>query len=427
MSSDVSLGELASTTGRRAPRGAGPSASAPEPVGRDAIDGLRGLAALAVLLVHVYQLFLLHGVELRWLRSGDVGVSVFFVLSGYLIAGSVLRPSRFDRRSFVVRRLARILPLYWVSIAVAVLLVDASPLLSDDGRWDLVAHLTMVHGFFESTRLSISGVWWTLTIECCFYLFMALAAPVVRHRWGGPASGVALITTGLAWRSWAASPDATRTSYLVQQLPGAADQFGVGLLVALVLHRPRTAAFVRRPVSRAATMLGAALVLPAALWSYHDRLPEYWRSDRFLTAWPLAVAMGVGLLLLVLTTGAGRGDVVAQRLGLAYLGRISYGVYLLHPFVLWTLFRAWWPAGSPLPFDVPVVPFTAMGIAGTMLLAAGLHRQLELPAMAWARRRAHRSGDDPRRRETRGRARFRPRHSSLPALETGRARPGVEA
>lgn len=164
-------------------------------------DVLRAVAAMGIVFIHFYQLFLLHGVDaLSWARSGAAGVPIFFVLSGFLITTSILRPRSFAFRSYGLRRVARIAPRCYLVLVLAVVFVDPSPLLTSAGRGDLLAHVFFIHGFFRGTRYTINGVLWTLTIEVLFYLLMALLAPLLRRR--GPAWAVALsmVAIGPIWR-----------------------------------------------------------------------------------------------------------------------------------------------------------------------------------------------------------------------------------
>lgn len=350
--------------------------------GRASLDAVRAIAALGVIAVHLYQLFLLYGIDVSWGRAGDAGVQVFFVLSGYLIASSVLRVPDFSRRSFAIRRAARILPLYYVSMVIALVLVDPGPLLSTAGRADVLVHLLLLQSVSDGMRYSIVGVWWTLSIEWLFYIWMVLVGPKFRQGMVGWGIAAAMVVLGPLWRHVAWEPN---SNYLVQQLPGAADQFGIGMLLALATQASWYRQGTIRTWARNVGAVIAVVVLPVMLWIYHDHHATYWRNTRLITFWPLVFSVGVAALLLFLLAGHGTADRIAERCGMAALGRISYGLFLMHPFVIGELAQAWFPLNP----QVPVAPFLAMALAGTTLLAVFLHRTVELPAMAWSRRVSH--------------------------------------
>ena len=178
-----------------------------------ALDALRAVAAVAVVFAHLYTVFAFRGTLITWARAGDVGVYVFFVLSGYLIAASVLAPVHFDRRGYMLRRATRILPLYYATIVVSVLFIDATPLTTAHGRLDIAAHLLLIHNLWRDFRYSINGVFWTLSVEWLFYLLMVALAPLLRRPRIGWVTCGAMIGTGLVWRTWrTAAPHPTTSS-----------------------------------------------------------------------------------------------------------------------------------------------------------------------------------------------------------------------
>lgn len=351
-----------------------------------ALDAMRALAAIAVLLAHVYQLFALRGVYVRWGRPGDAGVYVFFVLSGYLIASSVVRPARFDVKGYLVRRAARIVPLYYVSILVAVVFVDPRPLLSADGWLDLGAHLLLLHGLFREFRYSMNGVWWTLSIEWMFYVLLGLLAPIFRRRRGGWVIALGMIATGLTWRAYVflRTDDPGDAVYLVQQLPGAADLFGAGMVLALIAR----AGWLRRLASSATALWVVFLVssgtVVAMLATYDQRKAEFWNSRFMMIVWPLALAVGLAGVIAVVVTRWRVIEGVARYSGLASLGKVSYGIYLFHPFVISALATAWVEQST----TIPVTTFTAVVLASTVAVAIVCHYAVERPLMEWARRKS---------------------------------------
>lgn len=347
-----------------------------------ALDAVRALAAIAVVAAHVFQLFALRGVYIGWARPGDVGVYVFFVLSGFLITRSVLQPTRFSTRSYLIRRAARLLPLYYLSLLLSLTLVDPTPLLSAGGRLDVLSHLFLAHGLFRNMRYSINGVYWTLSIEWFFYLLMALVAPLMRSRRGW-LMALGMVVLGPVWRATvfftADKPDFV---YFVQQLPGTADLFGMGMAMALVLRWERVGRLLAVPASRVSLLVASSLVTMGALVLYQQRKPVFFDSRFMVIAWPLLLGIGMAGLVGALAVGAPRLNLAARWSGLAYLGIVSYGIYLFHPPVVVALARAW---SSPEGGAIPVPLFMVTALVLIILVGVAFHYTVERPFMRRSR------------------------------------------
>lgn len=178
------------------------------------IDALRGIAALGVVLVHlrdshhVPAIFETLPVAIEWIVSyGHVGVEIFFVLSGFVIAHSMARDNvdfHYVSR-YMLRRSARLAPPYWASIAMAMVgLAWAAHYLGSTqvplpSISDIALHLAYAQGFFGVR--AINTVYWTLAMEVQFYLTFGLMMIVStrlqkRSAEGGKAK---LSRTGAFW------------------------------------------------------------------------------------------------------------------------------------------------------------------------------------------------------------------------------------
>jgi peptidoglycan/LPS O-acetylase OafA/YrhL len=385
-----------------------------------ALDAVRALAAIGVVLAHVAAVLAFRGMSLGWLAIGDAGVLVFFVLSGYLIASSVLRHARFDVRSYMIRRALRILPLYYASMLVALILIDPTPLLSGPGRADVAAHVVLLHGLSRGMRYSIAGIWWTLTVEWLFYLFIAIVAVVFRRSAQGWLIATGMVLLGVVWRLavFETSTSAADSAYLVQQLPGAADLFGIGMLTALTARTGAMPRLWRHAALRNALFVLSAGLVAGAMYVYYDKKPGYWQDGAMVVLWPLVLAVGVAGMLVCLTRATSAVHAATRWTGLAYLGVISFGIYLFHPFVVEAFDRAWFANGR----RVSAPPFILAALAATMLVSMMFHYVLERPAMRWGRRLAGAS-PGPRSRPVRS-APGPPtkREEAPPALEAARSR-----
>ena len=189
----------------------GPSMEPIEPATRlrlEYLDGMRGLAALYVVMYHCYMqvsgsldvtvLALLPLLATRLLSFGHMAVDIFIVLSGYCLMLPVARS--LDRclpqttREFFMRRARRILPPYYAALAVSLVLIAAVPALGhkSGANWDmtlpaftsgaLLSHLLLVHDLFPQWRLGIDYPMWSVATEWqIYFLFPFLLLPVWRR------------------------------------------------------------------------------------------------------------------------------------------------------------------------------------------------------------------------------------------------------
>ena len=182
-----------------------------------ALTGIRGWAALWVFMYHAWGF---SGARLITVRAGDLeldftplvslggaGVSIFFVLSGFLLGlpfaewQTGLRDKPATGRYFV-RRVARVFPAYYAQLAVLLILAALVPGHADIEDWPtLLRHLLMLFMPPPLGTIPINLVWWTLPIEFSFYLALPLLAFLLRpERWWWLLFG-SLFAMWL-WRHW---------------------------------------------------------------------------------------------------------------------------------------------------------------------------------------------------------------------------------
>lgn len=286
----------------------------------EGLDALRVLAAGSVLLSHA---FALGGIGWVPIPTGTMGVGMFFVLSGYLIADQLMRHPE-DVRGFWIRRGARIFPAYWLAVVV-IGLVTASPSFAADP----LGYLTMTHAMDDDMLI----VAWTLQVEIMFYAIAPLIVPL-RTRWW-LALGVASFAIAVA--AAVAGDQAT----LGRTLPANLWRFLPGMLVARYAGRAL-------PWQLALPLLAVPIVVGDGPVGLH--------VDPFT-----AVAGGILVASVVARPGL-------QIRGAAAGAALSYAVYL-------------WQ------FDVlsraPTIP---VGIVMVIAIAAVSFRLVERPAMRWASR-----------------------------------------
>jgi peptidoglycan/LPS O-acetylase OafA/YrhL len=299
------------------------------------------VAALLVLLFH----FQPQGAGWEVLAAeGHVGVSVFFVLSGYLITARYadgFARRAIDVRLYFVRRAARILPLYYFIFV-------ASQLVSP-GHVEVAGRLpewTLTHALLgESLHDFVIPTSWSLTVEECFYalaplVFLSVAA-VRRRRPGSPlaASGavlaawtVALLGAGvLIWTALQGSgPGFLRRpeSVIMHTVFGRFYDFAVGAFAAYAFGRATPAA-LGRPLPGALATLAGSLLVYLAQWGMH--LAGGIEGPTWSRAWPWDLLLAPATALVIVSLGAARNP-LARALGIAplvYLGKASYALYLV--------------------------------------------------------------------------------------------------
>lgn len=357
-----------------------------------ALDGLRAIAVIAVLLYHA---------DVSWAPGGFLGVDVFFVLSGYLITTILLESaSRLgtpDLRRFYVRRARRLLPaLFAVLIGSTILVITIAPDEAANQQRDLPAALMYVtnwvyvltdQSYFEATgRPPMLQHLWSLAVEEQFYLLWPWLL-IMAWRLGGTArvrkvAGIgALASTGLMLalsviNGYPADGDPSRAYF-------GTDTHAMGLLTGAVLATLWIPRRVRADLEPGARLVvdasgAVALVLVLLVFGICSFDSSFLYHGGFLL-----LSLLVAVLVAASTHPASRVGLLLGSAPMRYLGTRSYGLYLWH----WPIFLVTRPG-----LDVPLTGFAnfALRMALTIGVAELSYRFLELPirrdgfAGAWA-------------------------------------------
>lgn len=135
------------------------------------LDGLRGLAALLVVLFHFLDRYEHTGSTELSLNYGYMGVHLFFIISGFVIHLTLDKVR--GAADFLCKRASRLYPAYWAGViltAFSLCYLSYEP--CKVSLFQLLVNITMFQGFVRVAP--IDGVYWTLTVELCFYLLMAI-------------------------------------------------------------------------------------------------------------------------------------------------------------------------------------------------------------------------------------------------------------
>jgi len=355
-----------------------------EPRGRRLdIQGLRAVAVLAVVVEHVSG----------WPRGGFVGVDVFFVLSGFLITGLLVREhsrtGRISMRGFYLRRVKRLMPsalaVLVVTLAAVAGLLSTNRLISSavDAGWSAV-FLANWHEAAQGTDyfaadgpISPFRHFWSLSVEEQFYLVwplvVLLVAAVSARRLRGVLAAVLVVVCAASF-VWAVVQTADAPVLAYYSTLTRAWELGAGALLAVTIGVWRAAP---PAVGTLLSWLGL-LVIVASM----AMIDEAWG---FPGPWAVVPVVATLAVLAGGSVPGARSPVVLTNRVAGYIGDISYSLYLWH-FPALVVIRSIAPEST-----------AAVYIAASSL-AVVCHHLVEKPAMtaSWSLRDRPRRGDRPR-------------------------------
>lgn len=367
-----------------------------------ALAAVRALAAALVLVSHVgfWTGFTATGFLGVAAARGDVGVAIFFALTAFLLLRPWLAGAPSDLRTYAVRRVGRILPAYWVVLGLVLLVAWRRPGATGgvEGAAKVAEHAALVQGLTGSSYQAFSQTW-SLTTELTFYAVVpVLGAALLRAgaRLGRPLMAAALaglIVQGLAI-VWVRADPSGYGGVLATSVLGHAAWFAVGLGVAVHRLRAGSARGIATPPAWppvVGSSPGSALALAGFLYLL---ICTPLGGPRVLSAPTPAAAIGkeavyaaiAGLVLLAatapVTSSRVLGLIARSRLS-AFLGDISYGVFLTHVLALQVVFLVvgW------RPFDAPVGPVTTGVLGLTIGASTILFYVIERPIIRATHRR----------------------------------------
>lgn len=356
-----------------------------------AVHGLRGIAALSVLLFHWYQIFPVATAQLGTLlpselvlnpatplRFGWLGVPLFFVLSGYILGAQVIEQeltassiARFWRRRFL-----RIYPAVWFHLICLLLVSLYVPRLVAPDMW------TTLHWQFllwintpPTMQVPISNVMWTLPIELSFYLVLPLIGFITRRiNW----VMMLMMSLGitLMWRfyvmDWQSVPHYTAVLPWLDLLPGTLFTFMVGYSLNFL------------PTQSTAQWRAWGLALATAVFVFLLQWQltvgeSYWTGHWALAVWPPCIAAALGAMVYFCSQPEASIRWLSHPT-MIWLGNISFGIYLWHYPIMRGMFYLFKDEWTSVLMSVLALP---IALLLTLPISTLSYRLIERPLMGW--------------------------------------------
>ena len=355
-----------------------------------ALTSLRFIAALMVMLCHLTLLGRSESAALQqlyrdWLAEGYIGVTFFFVLSGFILTHAYnerIRLQRVSHARFMWHRIARLYPIHLLTFALSLPLVwaGAKALSSEQIIVGLISNALLLQAYIPDNLIYFSANHpsWSLSVELFFYALFPLLVRL------GSRQLLALLALVVAWHLgllWHEEDLMANNSwqFLAYIFPPARlGDFIVGILV----HRLRAHAPLR--AAQASWAQAVALVaLPCLVAWGRDAVSPILRTDLFYLP-----AMAWAVYAFSFDNG-----ILGRRLcapWAVYLGEISFSVYMIHQLLIRYLAVVIENAALPLSLGVSL-GVTVIVLLGSTLIAMGLFEKIERPAktalLAWGDRR----------------------------------------
>jgi len=389
------------------------------------LDGLRAIAILLVIAFHAWfflqfampekQTFLAFSDALPWIagfiRRGDVGVDVFFVLSGYLLSLQLFyefkKNDRLNFLRFYQRRLFRIYPLY--IIALALVSVGAGPSLA------LMGNLFAYNIWFDPFEVIIPWSW-SLSVELEYYAIAPLLVlfALNQRRLMFLVLGFCALSVGYSFWVLAAFPQLTRFSiidleiaenrtdltlyykHLYVSMPVRLAQFILGLAGAWIIayHSEKFAAFARR-YSVLLTVVALAGLAAPLLYNPHGEMANANQLAAFVEMrfGRVVFAFAVALVIMLMQIGQARKlSRVLSAKPLEPIARFSFSMYLFHPLFVYLGITFW--VGSDTVSTISFAAYLGVfltAVVGSMLLGFLTWYGIESPAINFGRRLGNQS------------------------------------
>lgn len=347
-----------------------------------ALDGLRGLATIIVLLSHYFG-----EVQNGFapFMAGWIAVNVFFVMSGFLVGSLIL--DKEDCRNFLqvfyIRRICRTVPVYFACVIIVYLfisLLGEVHWIDADVQFPLWSYLSFTQNFFMIQSGSTGAHWlaptWTLVVEEQFYLLVPTLFILVPRRYLiHTLTAIILSAIGVRWAIIQFAPDFQMARFVL--LPARADEIASGLLLAVILKSDKIDWIRHKQKIRILPMLPLVTLLCFVVIDrvYNIRIGEIIR--------PTLISIFSATYILVLVLGFEEANKFHSKF-LCFFGSTSYSIYLTHLLVL-GLLHGFVFGKVPDVASIPQIALTIAALPIAVFVGWVLTKIFEEPITAWGR------------------------------------------
>lgn len=333
------------------------------------LDGLRCLSVFWVILIHLK----FHGNRAFEFVAGHgwMGVDMFFVISGFLITGILLREhggtGRISLSNFYARRFLRIWPAYYLLLATLMALAlcgvgSDAPVVLSTIKWPAI-YLTNAYAGYHRTETVACLISWSLSLEEQFYLVWPLLLFFsVKRAWRVAAAAVLAVTAWRTWLTFHITPGVLAMRRIFYAPDTRIDVILYGCLLAFLLADPVRVETLRRLLNRRWVPFALA---GAFLWAIYCN--NRW-SGHFGNAVGYSVSAILMALIIAYLHVARPGWALAflEWKPIVWCGKVSYGIYLFHILVIAALLGIFGRPSSSLG----EVAFAAGVYAGAIAVAS---------------------------------------------------------
>jgi peptidoglycan/LPS O-acetylase OafA/YrhL len=350
------------------------------------IDSLRALAALMVACAHVWERFLPYARQSgsansqtwpRYFEFGITGVVLFFAISGFVIYGTLRGPREDAGRRFIITRFFRLFPAYWVSMVAGLVFIwwwQSWPITAPM----IAGNATMVPSILAQPY--IMGLYWTLETELAFYLSCWL---IWRLGWLNNPRFLAWLVVGMSL-AWFAVKGAKQIGALPDDISGSwknlPRHLGImfwGAYFRVVYDETKGFREAIRSNRKVLVLIGLTLVILAIGGARQFRFFVHPSSTWFSAYVVAPLLFWVWIAWLQV-----------RNRPMAWLGQISYSIYLFHlivvtPLVCWVALN-----GNAFLRGWPIAFYLIPALLLTVVVSAGVYYAVELPAIGMGRQLA---------------------------------------
>ena len=292
----------------------------------DTLTSLRFIFALMVFGAHCYVIYCFF--DAHFFKEGFVGVSFFFILSGFIIAYNYqkrLQENKITKRSFWVARIARVYPLHWLTLLIAIILGNY---VTTSGSMDWFKHflasLTLTNAYIPKADyfFSFNSPSWSLCCEQLFYICFPFLVPLTKN-YKHLLCAFGIIAVLLIVGMYFTPADDIKGYWYVNPVTRFPD-FIVGMLLFQLYERLKNKNITSMQGS---IMEVASVILFCVFYLYASEVPKVYRYSCFY--W-----LPVAVVLISFSLQKGILSRILSNRFLVIGGEISYSFYLIHLFIL---------------------------------------------------------------------------------------------